>query len=127
MNRAASSAEKRSLKAPHLRRRSPAATQYHGTYRPKGFRSTSSISTQFALLNYHVAVLFVLVAFDQLVARDRLVLGLAVQDLFDTRVIALMELIETDRLAARGGVKLNRNRDQAEGDVRTETRSAGKE
>src|ERR1039458_6824716 len=94
MNRAASSAEKRSLKAPHLRRRSPAATQYHGTYRPKGFRSTSSISTQFALLNYHVAVLFVLVAFDQLVARDRLVLGLAVQDLFDTRVIALMELID---------------------------------
>src|ERR1022692_2137230 len=72
---------------------------------------------QFALLDDHVAVLFVLVAFDQLVARDRLVLGLAVQDLFDTRVIALVELIETDRLAARGGVKLNRNRDQAEGDV----------
>src|ERR1035438_6944019 len=72
---------------------------------------------QFSLLDDHVAVLFVLVAFDQLIARDRLIFGLAVQDLFDARVVALMELIETDRLGARGGVKLNRNRDQAERDV----------
>ena len=50
-------------------------------------------------------------------ARNRLIFGLAVQDLFDTRVIALMELMETDRLAARGGVELYRKRDQAEGDV----------
>jgi hypothetical protein len=42
---------------------------------------------------------------------------LAVQDLFDTRVVALVELVKTDRLAARGGVELDRKRDQAEADV----------
>ena len=39
-------------------------------------------------------------ALDQLAARDGLVLSLAVEHLFDARVIALMELIETDGLAA---------------------------
>jgi hypothetical protein len=39
------------------------------------------------------------------------------QHLFDARVIALVELIETDRLAARCGVELDRKRDQAEADV----------
>jgi hypothetical protein len=62
---------------------------------------------QFIVLDDHVAVLFVLVAFDQFVARDRLVFGLAVQDLFDARVITLVELIETDGWGARGGVELN--------------------
>jgi hypothetical protein len=72
---------------------------------------------QFALLDDHVAVLFVFVAFDQFVARDRLVFGLAVQDLFDARVVALVELVETDRLGAGGGVETYGKRDEAEGNV----------
>jgi hypothetical protein len=36
----------------------------------------------------------------------------AVEDLFNARVV-----VETDRLAARGGVELDRKRDQAKADV----------
>ncbi|MGA2725528.1 MAG: hypothetical protein ABSG79_24350 [Bryobacteraceae bacterium] len=53
----------------------------------------------------------------QFVARDRLVFGLAIQDLFDARVVALVELIETDGLAARGGVETYGKRDEAERDM----------
>jgi hypothetical protein len=47
---------------------------------------------------------------DQLAARDGLVLGLAIEHLFDALVIALMQLIETDGLAAGSDHAADRKR-----------------
>jgi len=58
-----------------------------------------------AIVDDYVSTLFVFVAFDQIVARDRLVFGLAIEDLFHSRVIAIVQLMKADRLRARGGAK----------------------
>ena len=62
---------------------------------------------QFVLCNDDVAVLLILEAFDQLGAGDGPVLGLAVEDLLDARLIALMKLVEVDGLTTSGGVELD--------------------
>jgi hypothetical protein len=62
-------------------------------------------------------ILLVLVAFDDLAARNGLVFRLAVDHLFDARVIALVELVKADALAARGGKQLHGKRNQAESKV----------
>lgn len=70
-----------------------------------------------ALFQHHVAVFLVLEALDQFGAGDGLVLGLTVEDLFDAREIALMELVEADGLTAGGGAELDREGDHSESDV----------
>jgi hypothetical protein len=50
-------------------------------------------------------------------AGDRVILGLAVEDLFDARVVAFMELVEGNGLAARGSVKLDGEGEHPEGDM----------
>ncbi len=66
------------------------------------------------VLDHHVAVLFVLVALDDFAARDGLIFRLAVNHLLDARVVGLVELVEADALAARGGKQLDGKRDEAE-------------
>lgn len=63
---------------------------------------------QFAFLDDNVTVLLVLEAFDQFAAGKGLLLGLAVEDLLDTRMVALVKLIETRGLAAGSGVQPDR-------------------
>src|ERR1017187_6436174 len=66
------------------------------------------------LLDHHVMVLLVLVAFHQLAARHRLVLRGAIGDLLDARIVLGVQQIETHGLAARGAVQAHRQRNQSE-------------
>ena len=54
---------------------------------------------------------------DQLGAGDGPVLSLAVEDVLDAPVIALMELMEVDGLGAGGDTELDRQRDHAKRDM----------
>ena len=50
-------------------------------------------------------------------ARDGLVFRLAVEHLFDTRVVMFVELVETDGLAASGAIQFDGQRHQTKGQV----------
>src|SRR5262249_7547870 len=65
-------------------------------------------------LDDHVAVLLVLEAFDDLAARDGFVFGLAIEDLFDTRSVVFVKLVEADAFAARGAVQAHGEGDESE-------------
>ena len=69
------------------------------------------------VVDHHIAVFFVFVAFDDFVARDRLVLSRAEQHLANARAVRLVQLIKVDALAARGAVQFDRERDQPERQV----------
>ena len=69
------------------------------------------------VLDHHVAVFFVLVALDDFAARDRLVLGRAVEHLLDPRAVGFVELVEADAFAARRAVQSDWERHQPEGEM----------
>jgi len=79
---------------------------------------------QVMLVQDDIAVLLVLEAFDQFRAGHRLILGPAVEDLLDARMVATMEVVKADGFAASGSVQFDRERNDAEGDV-TLPNSAG--
>jgi hypothetical protein len=53
------------------------------------------------VVHHDVLALFVLVAFDDLVARDWLVFGLAIEYLLDARMVLFVELVKADGFAPR--------------------------
>ena len=54
------------------------------------------------VVDHHVVVLLVLVAFDEVGARDGLVFRLAIRDLLDAGVVVFVQQVEADGLASRG-------------------------
>jgi len=64
------------------------------------------------VLHYDILAFFVLIALDDLIARDRFVLGLTVDNLLDSRAIVLVKLIEADVLAACCREQTHGNRNQ---------------
>ena len=72
---------------------------------------------ELSLLDDHVAIFLVFEAFDQFRACDGLILGVAIEDLFDARVIALMKLVEADGLTAGGRIELDGKLNHPEADV----------